>query len=100
MPDERMREDLQATIEARREVGAALEPQLIEGFLERIEKQIAERGGGTDEDARGVRFVTALVSLGCGIPITAIALSNGGLPALVIAWLGIVLVNVLVARRG
>jgi hypothetical protein len=37
--------------------------------------------------------VLALVSVGAGIPLTAIALSNGGLLALLVVWLGIVLVN-------
>jgi hypothetical protein len=38
--------------------------------------------------------VLGLVSLGAGIPITAIATSNGGLAALAISWAGIAAVNV------
>ena len=34
----------------------------------------------------------------CGIPITAIAVTQAGLPGLIVAWAGIVLVNVLFAR--
>jgi len=31
--------------------------------------------------------------MGVGIPLTAIALSNGGLAALLIVWIGLVFVN-------
>ena len=37
------REELAAAVEARREVGQELEPQLIEGFLERVGNAIDER---------------------------------------------------------
>jgi len=39
-------------------------------------------------------FVLAIVSLGIGVPLTAIASSMNGLAGLIIAWVGIVLVNV------
>lgn len=42
-------------------------------------------------------FVLALVSLVVGIPISAISSSISGLPGLLIAWIGIVLVNVVYA---
>ena len=89
------REDLQASIEARRELGLEHEPELIDSFVERIEQRLAKRPSSTPA-RRGGRegsFVLALVSLGIGIPLTAIALSNGGLAALLVVWLGIVLVN-------
>ncbi len=35
------RDELQATIEARREVGADMEPALTDAFVERIEKRLA-----------------------------------------------------------
>lgn len=39
-------------------------------------------------------FVLAIVSLSVGIPLTAIAAGTNGLAGLIIAWIGIVLVNV------
>lgn len=39
-------------------------------------------------------FVLAIVSLSIGVPLTAIAASLNGLAGLMIAWVGIVLVNV------
>ena len=97
MPDEPVvqREDLQASIEARRELGPDHEPELVDAFVERIEQRLAKRPGSTPA-RRGGRegsFVLTVISLGVGIPLTAIALSNGGLAALLVVWIGIVLVN-------
>ena len=97
MPDEPLvpRDDLHATIEARRELGPDHEPELVDAFVERIEQRLAKRPSSTPA-RRGGRegsFVLALVSMGVGIPLTAIALSNGGLAALLVVWIGIVLVN-------
>ncbi len=69
-------------LEARRELGPSYEPALVDSFAERI--------------ALGV------VSLGSGIPITAIAgnAADPGLAGIVVAWAGIVGVNVAYALRG
>jgi hypothetical protein len=41
----------------------------------------------------------AITSLGVGIPLTAIAASEAGLPGLIVAWIGIVCVNAAYASR-
>jgi hypothetical protein len=43
-------------------------------------------------------FVLAIVTTALGIPLTAIASGTAGLAGLLIAWVGIVLVNVVYAR--
>ncbi len=43
-------------------------------------------------------FVLAIVSLGIGVPLTAISSSTAGLPGLLVVWIGIVLVNLVYAR--
>lgn len=106
MADERReelvpRDEAQAALGARRELGPEYEDELVEAFAEKVERRLAKRSKAElahDEDRRGISFVAALVSLGTGIPMTAIALSNGGLLALAIVWAGIVLVNVVLAR--
>lgn len=88
------KDDLHAAIEARRELGSDLEPELVESFVARIEERLTKRPSTAARRAgREGSFVLALVSLGSGIPLTAIALSNGGLAALLVVWIGIVLVN-------
>jgi hypothetical protein len=101
------RAELEAAIAARRELGEELEPHVIDSFVGRIERRIdqriderlgphlAKRQSRSDDK----QFVMGLVSLGIAIPLTAIAISNGGLVALAIVWIGIVLVNVAFARR-
>ncbi|MFT4216464.1 MAG: hypothetical protein QM619_04665 [Micropruina sp.] len=43
-------------------------------------------------------FVLAVVSLAIGVPLTAISAGAAGLPGLLIAWIGIVMVNLIYAR--
>jgi hypothetical protein len=97
VPDEPLvpRDDLHATIEARRELGPSHDAELVDAFVERIEQRLA-KGPSSSPARRGGRegsFTLAVVSMGVGIPLTAIALSNGGLAALLIVWIGIVFVN-------
>ena len=67
------REELQAALAARRELGREYEPALVDSFLERVEKQLERRSGGVGQ--REHRMVTPLIlgSLGLAIPLLAIA---------------------------
>ena len=86
------KEDLHAAIEARRELGSDLEP--VESFVARIEERLTKRPSSpARREGREGSFVLALVSVGAGIPLTAIALNLSGLVALLVVWIGIVLVN-------
>lgn len=91
------REDLHAAIEARKELGPELEPQVIDSFVDRIERRLAEsraaRPASHGQRRDGGSFVLALVSLVMAIPITAIAATHGGIAAMLVVWAGIVLVN-------
>jgi hypothetical protein len=100
-PDPRVREELEAALGARRELGEEFEPAVVDAFLARIEDEIEarvdarldeRRGGGPEE--RGPAVAVALASIGMGIPITAIAGGTGGPAGILIVWIGIVLVNV------
>lgn len=88
------KEDLQAAIEARRELGLEREPELIDSFVQRIEQRLEKRPAApARREGREGSFVLALFSVGAGIPLTAIVLHQAGLVALLVVWLGIVLVN-------
>jgi hypothetical protein len=93
------REDVHAAIEARRELGAELEPHVIDSFVERIEKRIAENKR-LPVQARGREgsFVLTLASLVAAIPLTGIAATHGGIVAMIVVWAGIVLVNAVYNR--
>jgi Flp pilus assembly protein TadB len=105
-PTPETRRELEAAIAARHELGDELEPHVLDSFLAQIEQRIDARVDKQlahkrirDRGRKEGSFVLALVSLGCGIPITAIALSNGGIAALIVVWAAIVLVNVAYDRR-
>jgi hypothetical protein len=98
------REELSAAIEARREVGKELEPQLIEGFLERVGKAIDERvderlAKTAPRDGGRGQIGLAVMSLIFAVPLTGIGAGTTGLAGLLVVWLGIVLVNLAYALK-
>ncbi len=97
------RDDLHATIEARRELGMAHEAELVDRFVERIEKRIDERIHAGTASRRGGRdhetFVITLVTLGISIPLLGIAGGTAGLAGVIAVCIALVLLNVVV-RRG
>ncbi|AUY51464.1 hypothetical protein [Streptomyces sp. CB01881] len=115
-----LRRDLDATLQARKELGKEYEPELVDSFLTRlesrldarldarVERRVAERlddyGPAEHLRRRSGRSGTRLpmASLVLGIPLTAIATNGGsngftGLLGLVVCWTGIVGVNVAAA---
>ncbi len=105
------RDDIQAALEARRELGPEMEPAVVEAFVERMERAIAARVDARI-DQRGARPATparerrgdsalalAIVSLGVAIPLTAISAAVGFF-AVLIVWLGIVGINWAYSQRG
>jgi hypothetical protein len=76
-----------------------MEPQIVDSFVERIERRLLERvpkaPARRDRDGS---FALAIISLGAAIPITAIAATHGGIVSLIVVWLGIVLVNAVYNR--
>jgi hypothetical protein len=90
------RDDLAAALEARRELGEELEPEVIDAFLDRIEKRAAARGRErVPAHAPSARrpdwsaFALAICSLGLAVPIVEKASFAGE----VVMWLAIVAVN-------
>ena len=95
-----LREELEATFNARRELGTELEPQLIEGFLERTGKAIDARVDARlaqrqprDRETSNVPVGVVLGSLGIGIPLTGAAGGTVGFAGVLAVWIEIVLVN-------
>ena len=111
------RHEVEAVLATRAELGPEYDAELVESFADRIEQVIEVRVAGRVAEsttsgkqlraaakAAGDRqMILGFVSLGTGIPITAISASIAGLPGLIAAWAGIVGVNVAHAvqsRRG
>jgi len=96
------KEELHAAIEARKELGPDYEPQVVDSFLERIEKRLEERKD-SHLQIHPHPSVTplALGSIGAGVGATAVAtgMGAGGIVVAIIAWIAIAIVNVAYAMR-
>ncbi len=96
------RKDVEAALEARRELGPEYEPQIVDSLVEKIERRLDERlkerpAPAPRHHAYDVRL--ALGSLAFGVGITAITSGNGDGWVAVIGWLAIVAVNLAYAFR-
>ncbi len=101
------RDDAEAALQARKHLGEDYEPALVDSFVDRIDKAIDTRIAQNVRRAHERRDTTlqlarskddhalalAIVSLGVAIPLTAIASESAGFAGILVAWLGIVLVN-------
>jgi hypothetical protein len=109
-PGEIERSEFEALLATRRELGQDYDAALVDSFADRIEKAVGDRVAalGVEGTASGrlqvqlakQQFTLGVVSIACGIPITAISAGIAQLPGLAVAWLGIVGVNVAHALQG
>ncbi|MEV7421297.1 MULTISPECIES: hypothetical protein [unclassified Streptomyces] len=114
--DPDLRKELNATLQARRDLGEEYDSALVESFLEKVERRLdstadrqvrrqlaeqqlaAARGSSRPSGAAegfGERFGFAVISLILAVPLSAIAVVNAGIGGLIVCWLGIVGVNAL-----
>ncbi|MFC8417838.1 hypothetical protein [Streptomyces coelicoflavus] len=117
--DADLKKDLDATLRTRRELGEEYESALVDSFLEkvdqridgaverRVRRQLAEQQMTTARDSRspkptdtfGERFGFGIVSLVLAIPLSAIGGGVAHLPGMLVAWAGIVGVNIVQVAR-
>lgn len=112
--DDIERSEVEALLETRRELGPSYDAALVDSFADRIDRAVERR---IDEDSSQRRLAVrssetagkrqlalGIVSVGVGIPISAITLAvpegAASLGALVVAWAGIVGVNAAHAWHG
>ena len=97
------RDELRAAVAARQELGADLEPQVIDAFLEKIERRIDQRVSTRVPARRSDDHAVALavVSIACGVALAIGAMAFGPDTAWVAAvgWLAIFLINKNYRRR-
>jgi hypothetical protein len=95
------RKDVEAALEARRELGRDYEPEIVDAFLEKIERRLDQRpaAGLPAHPRQGSVTFLALGSMGIGVGATAIATVHHQGWVAVIAWIAIALINIAYARR-
>jgi hypothetical protein len=111
-PDPETTSQVRAAYAARAELGPDYDDAIAAGLADRVEELVAYRTAelrhaneevkeDRDDRRRGEthRFVLGIISLGTGVPITAIAATNvePGLFGVIAAWCGIVGVNAVFA---
>jgi hypothetical protein len=96
-----LREELEAALEARKELGAEMEPAVIDAFVARIEQRLTDR---TDEDERSMKRKRdhqkemVLGSMGISIPLFAIAAVFTGLPGVIAVCLALAVIAIVSSR--
>ena len=103
VPDEPLvpRDDLHATIEARRELGPDHEPELVDAFVERIERRIAERQGESEQSLRRKREHQKEMVLGAmalSIPLFAMAAIFTGLAGVIVVCIALAVIAIISSR--
>jgi hypothetical protein len=98
------RKDVEAALQARRELGPEYEADIVDSLAEKIERRLDERLRERRPEPRphrhpGYDARLVLGSLGIGIGATAVATGNGAAWLAVVAWIAIVLVNAVYALR-
>jgi hypothetical protein len=110
--DDETRRDIQAALGARRELGLEYEEAIAAGLLDRVnqlalmraseirrENERVDQTAELEKTTRTHRFVLGIISLGVGVPITGISayVVDPDILGVVVAWAGIVGVNVAAA---
>jgi hypothetical protein len=95
------REDVEAALEARKELGRAYEPEIVDAFVERIERRVEERlKEARPREPHRIDLRLPLGSFALGVGATAVATSDahgvGGIVIAIVAWIAIAVVNVVV----
>lgn len=100
MRDVVRKEDLAGALGARRELGRDYEDEVLDAFMEKLERRVEERLRTAPRERHAPSMLALpLGSLGLAIPLTAIAGEQAGLAGVFFVCVAIVLVNVAYALR-
>ena len=97
------REEIEAAIEARKELGAELEPAVVDSFVERIEKSLVQRDDQREKALKRSREhqkEMLLGAMGLSIPLMAIAAIFTGLAGVIAVCVAIGVVAIVVTRQS
>jgi hypothetical protein len=95
------KDELEAAIEARRELGADLEPEIIDGFVERLERRLAARGAESEQALKRKRDhqkEMVLGAMGISVPLFIIAAIFTGLAGILAVCATLAVIAIVSAR--
>jgi hypothetical protein len=99
--DSVVRKELEAAIEARKELGSEMEPAIIDAFVERIERRLEARGGESEQALKRKldhQKEMVLGAMGVSIPLFAIAAIFTGLAGVVAVCAALAVIAVVASR--
>jgi hypothetical protein len=102
MRDDAISEDeLRSAIEARKELGAEMEQEIVDAFVSRIERRLAGRAAEEAhalQQKREHQKEMVLASMALSIPLFALAAVFTGLPGIIVVCLALVAIAVVTSR--
>ena len=101
VPKDELEAAIEAAIEARKELGADMEPALIDGFVARIEQRLAERASDNERSLKQKRDhqkEMVLGAMGISVPLMAIAAIFAGLPGIIAVCAAVAVVAIVSTR--
>ncbi len=99
------REDVEAALHTRRELGADYEPAIVDSLVERIDSAIEARVAAelqrrapvandlSRKDHADRSLALGIVTIVLAVPLTAIAAGMVGFLAVILVWVGLVAIN-------
>jgi hypothetical protein len=96
-----LREELHAAMEARKELGEDMEPAVIDAFVTRLERRLADRGADAEralKHKRDHQKEMVLGAMGISVPLLAIAAVFTGLPGVVAVCVALAVIAIVTAR--
>ena len=96
------KDELEAAIEARRELGAELEPAVIDSFVERIEQRLSERSEASEQalqSRRNHQKEMILGAMGISVPLLALAAIFTGLAGVIVVCATLAVIAIVTARQ-
>jgi hypothetical protein len=95
------KDELRAAIEARKELGADMEPALVDAFVERIERRLAERESERERSLKRKhehQKEMVLGAMGISVPLFVIAAIFAGLPGVIAVCAALAVIAIASAR--
>jgi len=101
MADDVVANELQSAIEARKELGEEMEPEIIDAFVGRIEQRLADRSNASEwalQQKREHQKEMVLGSMAISIPLFALAAIFAGGQGVIVVCIALVIIAVVSTR--
>ena len=96
-----IKDELQSAIQTRRELGEEMEPAVIDAFVERIERRLADRaqdGERALQRKRNHQKEMVLGAMGISVPLFAFAAIFTGLAGIIVVCVALVAIAAITTR--